>query len=187
MKKLILLLITLIIFANVSFSQEEGLSIEGGLGTVHSTNFLSFNYDYKLKDNLYLNGSLGFLTVAGVGIKYANPWKDRHHSLSLGAVFPQESEIESLLLRYAWAKEIELGSSDKWSFSYGFQIVLVEFYKGGKDGVDNSKYEDPNSPYYDRDFEPEKIWKIETYASTKGDFYSLLFLPMPLVNFKYHF
>ena len=51
------------------------------------------------EDNLYLNGSLGFLTVAGVGIKYANPWKDRHNSLSLGAVFPQESEIESLLLK----------------------------------------------------------------------------------------
>ncbi|MDA8535626.1 hypothetical protein N9K38_00540 [Flavobacteriales bacterium] len=47
MKRLILLLITLLTFTNVSFSQSE-LSVDAGLTTEYGANLLAINYNLSL-------------------------------------------------------------------------------------------------------------------------------------------
>jgi hypothetical protein len=72
-----------------------------------------------------------------------------------------------VLLRYSWVKEREIGYSGNWSLNYGVQIQLVRW-----------SYEQNDSYDY--------IWAASTLISEAGGgFYTLFFLPYPLINLKY--
>jgi len=168
MKKLLFFLIALTTLTNVSYAQ-NGLSIEGGLGTSHAPSFISLNYDIPLSDNFYWTLSAGAPSLV-TGIRYVSKMNDNSHTLVFGRDFYNE-----ILLRYSWVKEKEIGYSGNWSFNYGVQMFLVKWYYGQTPSL-------PGEPVIE-----DYIWQSESFLSTKGDFLVLKYLPMPLVNLKYQF
>ncbi len=176
MYKKLLIFITLMFFANLTYSQSEGFSISGGLGNSHSANLLSLNYDGFINERYYWNISASSFVISA-GLRYINPFINSQHSLSFGAG-TADIGFKNLILRYAWAKEIKLGFSESWSFSYGAQLILVHWMWEQVNG--HLPGEEP----------PE----TEKYGYNSGNFISEIgerdfywWMPLPLVNFKYQF
>jgi len=172
MKKLLLLLITLTTFTNLGYAQiglSKGLSVEVGLGTSHNPSFIALNYDIPLSDNFYWTVSAGAPSQV-TGIRYVNEFNNHSHTLVFGRDFYNE-----MLIRYAWVKEKEIGHSGNFSLNYGVQMFLVKWHYAQTPSL-------PGEPVIE-----DYIWQAESYMITKGDFYSILFMPMPLINLKYQF
>jgi len=171
MKKLILLLITITTFTNLGYAQNglsKGFSFEVGPGTSHAPGGVSLNYDLPLSDNFYL----AFTTV-GIGFRHVNDLNNHIQTLAV-AMGAEDGDMwldfdPVVLLRYSWVKEREIGYSGNWSLNYGVQIQLVRW-----------SYEQNDSYDY--------IWAASTLISEAGGgFYTLFFLPYPLINLKYQF
>jgi len=62
MKKIVLL-ITLLTFTNVSFSQSE-LSFDAGLTTEYGANLLAINYNLSLSENMSWHATIGLPTYS---------------------------------------------------------------------------------------------------------------------------
>ena len=176
MKKFLLFFIVLITFTSLSYAQPGGFSISAGLGNAHSANFLSLNYDGSINERYYWNISASPFIIS-TGVRYINLDNNRQHSLSFGAG-TADVGFKSLILRYAWAEEINLGFSENWSFSYGCQLILVHWNWEQVNG--HLSGEDP----------PE----FAEYGYNSGNFISEiggrqfhLWMPLPLVNVKYQF
>ena len=174
-KRILLLLITITTFTNLGYAQwpfqhglSKGFSIEAGLGTSHAPTLISLNYDIPLNDKFYwtvsTGGGFGGDGVLVMGIRNVNKWNNHRHTLVFGKDYTVANEM---LLRYSWVKEREIGYSGNWSLNYGVQIQLVRW-----------SYEQNDSYDY--------IWAASTLINVVGGgFYTLFFLPYPLINLKY--
>ena len=121
MRKLILILITLITLINVNKAQSVW-SIEGGLGTVHAPNLLNLNYEYHFDKNFSWHFSAGLPSFT-TGFTISND-KNSQYSLIIGKIIG-----DAWCIRYAWVKQHSI--TEKLFWCYGLHVPIIMFDNNG--------------------------------------------------------
>jgi hypothetical protein len=164
MKKLFLLLITLITFTNVSYAQ-SAFSVDAGLTTEYGATLIAINYEVPLTENVSWQATLGFPSYS---TGFTNNLKNNRLTIVIN-----DSYARDWRLRIAYSKEKSI--SEKLILVYGVRLILAEFSYGTRIYSDENGYELPEVTG----------WKTTNFINTVGSTDVLDFLPFPFVSVRY--
>ena len=164
MKKLILLLITLITLTNVSYSQSS-FSVDAGLTTEYGATLIAINYEVPFSETLSWHATLGFPSYS---TGFTNNFKNNRFTIVIN-----DSYSRDWRLRMAYSKEKSI--SEKLMLVYGVRLILAEFSYGTRSYADENGNELPEVTG----------WETTNFINTVGSTAVLDFLPFPFVSVRY--
>ncbi len=161
-KKLLLLLITVTTFANVSYAQSE-VSLDAGITTEYGANLLAINHSFSLSEKISWHATVGFPSYS-VGLSHIQ-------NKNKFTIVINDSYARDWRLRIAYSKEKSI--SEKLFLVYGVRLILAEFSYGTRAYGNGANEHEVTG------------WETNHFMNTVGSIDVLDFLPFPFICLRY--
>jgi len=164
MKKLILLLITLTTFTNVSKGQSIW-NFDFGITSEYGANLLAATYEIPLTESVSWHSSMGFPSYS---TGFTNNINNNRFTIIINDSFTRDWR-----LRIAYSKEKSI--NEKLFLVYGIRLILAEFSYGTRSYANENGDEGPEITG----------WETTSFINTVGSVDVIDFLPFPFISIRY--